>query len=588
MRRRSLLAITALCAAVLTAPAAPASADSGYVPPVSFALATVDAGASNQYYDYGWASNTPSLSMRGDFAYREWTYSPANASFRDDDGNLLVLTADVVTHRLAETTYDGDTLAVLSHHSVAFDTANGWSVTGLHYDPAGDHIYALQTRDNPAEDPDLVAVRVTKHDRSLGVLGTAPVEAGDVALGLYHGWDAGSPSMTMAGKWLVVHTSREMFQQGGDHHESNVTYLVDTDTMTAAQTGVAANGFGGNYVSHSFNQFATSRGDDAIFVDHGDGAPRAVQLAVAPGYFAGPTTYDAGDIETHSLLAISGAVGANYTGVTVNGVAAGGDRVLVTGVAEPQTAPMQEAGNLYLISADIDTGASTFQWLTTGSTSWVGQPTLTPLGDGTFALLYPVNSPNHASVSLHYRHLDENGQTLTEKVWTDRELAATSTPVRVGDRLYWVGAGCGSTCSGAYVFGLDVSDPTAPVALGRVVTPPGGDPGGPGNGGGDELAYPDHAKVGKPTGKAKVGGKLTASTSGYPSGTVFRYQWKLGGKAVVGATKKTFKIKKTVKYKKHGKIKKLTTKGKQVRVYVTSYCRGYVTITLVSPGVKVK
>ncbi len=604
MRRRSLLALTVLCATALWRPVAPASADAGYVPPVSFALATIDAAADNQYYDYGWASNTPSLFQDGIWPYKDWVrYPAANAAYADIDGDLLVLT-NAGAGTFGAITYDGSTLTESDRRSTAIDIADGWRVSGFHYGP-DDHIYALQRRSNESADPSRTVMRVLRYDRALNLVGTADIAVQDIPEGLYEEAgkpkDMGTPSFTMRGTWLVVPTAREKLP--APHHESNVTFLIDTTAMSVQQTAAAA------YVSHSMNQFVATRGSDAVFVDHGDGLPRAIQLAVAPGYFSDPAAYDAGEIDAHSLFAIQGAAGANFTGVTVNGVAAGNDRVLVTGVAQPHDytvggvtgSSTSLAGNLYLISADIGTGESTLQWLTTvnpaSPTSWVGQPTLTPLDDGTFALLYSVNSLSHASVSLHYRHLDEDGQTLTEKVWTDRELAATSAPVQVDDRLYWVGAGCAagevpaftSHCSGAYVFGLDISDPAAPAALGQPVATPSGDSGGPGDGWGPAvLSFPRSALVAKPAGKAKVGKRLSAVTRGFPAGTTFRYQWYVGAKAVAKATKSSFKVKKTVKYQKNGKTRKITTKGKRLRVSVTARHGGYATTTYTSPRIKVK
>ncbi len=596
MKRLSLLAAGVLVAATLSAPAASADDE----PPVSFALATVDADADNSHVGYGFASNTPALFYRydGAFAFRNWPeYAPDNAAFADTTGNLLVLRADIESDTFEATTYDGGTLATLSHHSTAIDTADEWRVTGFYYGP-DDHIYALQSRSNPSEQLDKIVVRILKYDRSLTLLGTADVAADEVTSGLYEPDAAGLPSMTLVDHWLVVHTSREMFQDGGGlHHESNVTYLVDTTTMTAEQTATAV------YASHSMNQHIAVRGNDAVFVDHGDAYPRAIQLAVAPDYFTDPPAYDEGDTEVSELVTIPGGVGENFTGVTINGLGVGTDRALITGVAEHRGSDMgggsgddSIAADLYLLSADLDSGTATRQWLTSaGSTSWVGQPTLTPLGDGTFALLYSVNSLDHGSVSMHYRRVDEDGQTLTEKVWIDRELGATSTPVKVGNRLYWVGAGCAagevpafsSNCSGAYVFGLDLTDPAAPVALGHAVAGGPGDPGG-GDQVQDDRSFPARAKVLKPSGKAKVGKRLTAVVSGFPSGTTFRYQWYVGGKAVVGATASSFKIKKKVTYTKRGKTKKLATKGKAVKVSVTARRSGYVTATYTSPATKVK
>ena len=76
------------------------------------------------------------------------------------------------------------------------------------------------------------------------------------------------------------------------------------------------------------------------------------------------------------------------------------------------------------------------------------------------------------------------------------------------------------------------------------------------------------------TGKARVGRKLTAHLSGCPAVTaVSSYQWFAGGKAIKGAHKATYKIKRS----------KL---GKRITLRVTISAPGYVTTERVSPPTK--
>jgi hypothetical protein len=80
----------------------------------------------------------------------------------------------------------------------------------------------------------------------------------------------------------------------------------------------------------------------------------------------------------------------------------------------------------------------------------------------------------------------------------------------------------------------------------------------------------------KPSGKAKVGKKLTAKVGKLPSGFKVTYQWYAGGKKIKKATKKTFKITKK-------------QKGKKITVKVTIKKAGYKTVTKTSkPTAKVK
>ena len=75
------------------------------------------------------------------------------------------------------------------------------------------------------------------------------------------------------------------------------------------------------------------------------------------------------------------------------------------------------------------------------------------------------------------------------------------------------------------------------------------------------------------SGKARVGRKLTAHLKGCPAGTTATYAWLAGGKPIAGATKATYKIKRS----------KL---GKRIKVQVTLSAPGYVGAQRVSPPTK--
>jgi hypothetical protein len=76
------------------------------------------------------------------------------------------------------------------------------------------------------------------------------------------------------------------------------------------------------------------------------------------------------------------------------------------------------------------------------------------------------------------------------------------------------------------------------------------------------------------TGKARVGRKLAARTTGCPAGTVASgYQWFAGGKPIAGADNATYKVKRS----------KL---GKRITVRVTLSAPGYVDAQRISPPTK--
>lgn len=76
------------------------------------------------------------------------------------------------------------------------------------------------------------------------------------------------------------------------------------------------------------------------------------------------------------------------------------------------------------------------------------------------------------------------------------------------------------------------------------------------------------------SGKARVGKKLTVLPGQWVSGTKFSYQWRANGKAVKGATGKTYTVKKT-------------DRRKTITVTVTGKLNGYKTATGTSQGRKI-
>lgn len=93
----------------------------------------------------------------------------------------------------------------------------------------GTYYYLVTGQTNYNESADVEVYRITKYDTSWNRLGS---------VGLYDcnttvPFDAGSCRMDSEGKYLVIHTSHEMYQTSdGYNHQANVTIQVDTETMT--------------------------------------------------------------------------------------------------------------------------------------------------------------------------------------------------------------------------------------------------------------------------------------------------------------------------------------------------------------------
>jgi hypothetical protein len=123
--------------------------------------------------------------------------------------------------------------------------------------------------------------------------------------------------MTLAGNRLVVHMSRLMYDINGVHHQGDLTFEVDTGTMTAT----TFQQLGDNpYSSHSFQQLVAMNGSSLVTIDHGDAYPRAIRMGVMANY---PS---ARKISNYAFFDFNGNTGDNFTGAAVTDLISGPQR----------------------------------------------------------------------------------------------------------------------------------------------------------------------------------------------------------------------------------------------------------------------
>jgi hypothetical protein len=281
--------------------------------------------------------------------------------------------------------------------------------------------------------------------------------------GIYVPFDAGSPSMVLQGKTLVVHMSRTMFEHDdGLHHQSNMTFEVDTKTMKVQTFSDADKS--APYSSHSFNQFVETSGNDLVFADHGDAFPRGISLGIIKDYANGGAYV----LQTN-IFSFVGEIGDNYTGATVTGLKTGSGKALVVGSSVPQGKAIEGITgnsysfmqNIYLVSNNIDTGKSTIKWLTVNSPKGkvnVTEPRIIKLDEDKFVILYNTIKSN--TYTMQYKLVDSNGSVLKSASWPGSRFTAGSQPILVGSKIYWAGT---ASNAGSYLYMLDVTNPITPV-----------------------------------------------------------------------------------------------------------------------------
>ncbi|MFR5084340.1 MAG: hypothetical protein ACLTEE_18250, partial [Anaerobutyricum hallii] len=119
---------------------------------------------------------------------------------------------------------------------------------GFYAAPDG-NFYVAVGQKNLNEDNSITAVRILKYSRAWKLLGATDIGGGYTNMfeGIYIPFDAASLRMTQIGSTLIVHTGREMYGMEGIHHQSDITFVINTQDMTLINSDMP-------YCSHSFNQ----------------------------------------------------------------------------------------------------------------------------------------------------------------------------------------------------------------------------------------------------------------------------------------------------------------------------------------------
>lgn len=509
-------------------------------------------GRNGRYSEYLWNEAVP------------WNWASPQCSSVTPEGSNLRLVSACTAGKLVTTVLDPSTKAVVSRKEISLSGA--LPLVGAVGKMSDGNIYLVTGQQNPNEDDKLEVIRVQKYDTSLNLLGKTGIASGGVrgpSNGVVTPFYAASSRMTMVGNTLYLHSSKLIYKSSdGLNHQTNLTLELNAKDMS----GMKQRYDYGAYASHSFNQFIEPYNSALLLVDHGDAYPRTIRL-VSLNPKTGATT-------PYTLLNLQGQIGANRTHATVNGLEIAGTAVAVVGIAAPHDkavqgvkgTPENKAGqvtsNVYFSAVDLTTKKQTFAWITnnhpTTSNTIVGQPTITALPSGNFAILYGTTDPSTYARSLHYRLVSPAGKVLESKSVQGLAYLPIADPVIVSDTLYWISIPQRAVSpldnnkwnTEHYLSGLEIVEPITQSPPPVVSAAP---------------ALKSFAKAPAPTisGTLKVGSKLTASTGTWsPKPSSYTYQWYRNGAAIKGATSKTYRA----AAKDH---------GKDLHVVVTGKLKGY-------------
>lgn len=161
------------------------------------------------------------------------------------------------------------------------------------------------------EEANKEVIRIVKYDKDFNRIAAASIKGDDITTTIP--FNAAAGRMAEQGDMLAYHTSRTRYtSEDGLNHQSQLTFEINTQTM---QVMNELKPFPWNHVSHSFDQYVLFDGNSPIYLDHGDAYPRSLVLHQGK--------------ESKSIFEISGATGANVTGVSIGGFEQSNDHLLI-------------------------------------------------------------------------------------------------------------------------------------------------------------------------------------------------------------------------------------------------------------------
>ena len=309
------------------------------------------------------------------------------------------------------------------------------------------NFYVAVGYNNYKEQDKKTVIKVMQYDSKWKLKKTANIKgsATNAFKGIYQPFAYGSCRMDMNGSLLYIHTARTMYvHDDGLHHQSNITFAIDTKTMKWDDTD-------DSYVSHSFDQYVKFKDNSLYLTNHGDAYPRSICLTSITNY--GTKEETSSNTDAFKLL---GEIGENYTGASVGGMEVGKDNVLICGTAQPHKYKVKGVTgygsvktkngkyvtlkhNVYLAVINRETGKCKRIWLTQNNPKTtnvrIDDTKMVKLSDDRFAILYQstVGEKN----TLNYVVVDNTGKKIYSKKYSGYIMDNSAQPILYNGYIQW-------------------------------------------------------------------------------------------------------------------------------------------------------
>lgn len=370
-----------------------------------------------QSYDFG----------ESDFIFYNGNYGHMLRQYFKDNNDGTFSTFDYSRETLNSAqcfsayTYNKSDFSPISHYLVPIELEYFCGYfSGKNYN------YIVYGAHNYEEIPDKEIIRVVKYDKSFNRLSSLSLTSEQCYAIVI--MEAGSMRMAENGNELAVHTSRlRMKSDDGKNHQSQLTLLIDTDTMTLKNnTGP----FQTNHVSHSFNQFVKYDGNDPIYLDLGDAYPRAIVITTPSGPI--------------NVLNIPGEIGDNYTGVRLGDFEITDTNYLVAYNKDNYDNPSIRERDAFLAVCNKSTHEIKTIQLTdlAGTLKWATEPYLVELPGNRYLLMwgeyfYDLESWVYRLTDTKYVVIDSYGNFLSEVFTSQKNISPDLEPIYMDNAVYW-------------------------------------------------------------------------------------------------------------------------------------------------------
>ena len=252
-------------------------------------------------------------------------------------------------------------------------------------------------------------------------------------------FDAGNCRMTEINGKLIVHTAHEMYKSSdGYNHQSNLRIEINQSNMQCLSTKHVVSNVGTGYVSHSFDQYILSEGQNVYTVDLGDAYPRGIVLC----------KYDVSNLNrpsnTANVFVATGSTTDNYTGLNIGGFELSNNNCLIVGNSVRQLSSGKsnsEKRNIYLTVTpknNVSASSSKTIWLTNNAYNGnvnVTCPHIVKLNNNRFVIMWGLDGKkNYGKIQMVI--VDGDGNKLTDVI-TFGGMVSGTFPIVFNNKILW-------------------------------------------------------------------------------------------------------------------------------------------------------